>query len=77
MKSLILLFILTFSTHFKSTTDYCNGWRDGYRRGYCNELVYCPPKNPPFCEFGGIRPEFLTYQNGYERGFLRGLSDRK
>jgi len=53
---------------------YCDGWEKGYVAGWCFERPMCLPPMPPMCPL----PEFMldTYQDGYNRGFVRGREDR-
>lgn len=52
---------------------YCEGWANGYKGGYCYRQFACMSPIPPMCPFPGFGEN--TYQDGYNRGFLAGLTD--
>ena len=54
---------------------FCNGWRNGYVEGYCyNSRGVCLTPIVPICPLPGISGN--SYSEGYNRGFLAGLSRR-
>lgn len=62
----------TITTEIQSA--YCDGWADGYVAGYCyNESNGCIKPMVPMCPMAEIGKN--TYQDGYNRGFLRGMAD--
>ena len=53
--------------------EFCNGWNDGFKEGYCYGKGYgCISPIPPICPIP--RAGENTYRDGYNRGFLRGRS---
>lgn len=70
MKTIILALTL-----FTYNGDFCLGWNDGYRDGYCNNHDYgCFAPTPPPCPSNYNNSGYST---GYQRGFHRGLNDNK
>jgi hypothetical protein len=57
----------------KESTNYCQGWRDGYIDGYCYLKSPCVHPLPPICPVRRIN-EDDNYSSGYKRGFLNGKS---
>ena len=55
-------------------TSYCKGWATGYTEGWCYPSVYCNAPNPPNCPIPKIN--LTTYQDGYNRGFIKGRADK-
>lgn len=73
---LLLASIVFFTLSFITGSDYCEGFIDGYERGWCyqrGEACFSPPA--PVCPVPEVTEEY-TYQCGYDRGFTRGLKDR-
>lgn len=50
--------------------DYYQGWKDGWRNGYCYNRYGCIPPNPPIAPIPRIGEN--TYKHGYNRGFISG-----
>jgi hypothetical protein len=72
MKLLLFYTMFSFNLHFG---DYCDGFRNGFKDGYCYRESYCIPPIPPLCpmrRFG----EDDTYTDGYKRGFIVGLNSK-
>ena len=73
--SIMLLFLVT-SANLNLTTDYQRGWSKGYKAGWCHERVNCIPPLPPQAPLPTLNcPK--GYTCGYNRGFAKGLRDRK
>ena len=66
----IAIFIATID--FKKT--YQEGWKKGYKAGYCYQIVNCIDPIVPVCPIPIIN--FTTYQDGYDRAFLEGKEDQ-
>ena len=78
MKYFLLAIIITlFISAWTSEGRYdsfCEGWKDGYKEGWCYELPHnCITPIVPLCPLPELYRD--TYIDGYNRGFLKGLSD--
>ena len=76
MKKLFLItlfFLGTILSSLHSSEDYCDGWRTGYKRGYCYDKQLCVAPIPPPCPVP--EPGKNTYSDGYDRGFEKGRED--
>lgn len=63
----IILLIILFSVQdFK----YCKGYEEGYKEGYCYEVVGCVPPPTPVCP-----PPTPDCIGGYKCGYNKGFSD--
>jgi hypothetical protein len=59
----------------KTDDDYCSGWSDGYKDGWCyGRGIGCLPPLVPLCPMLRLN-EPNTYKAGYQRGFNQGQSD--
>jgi hypothetical protein len=70
MKKFLLIAIIPLFV-----SDFCDGWDDGYKEGWCYQIDNCIAPVPPVCptpEVGETR-----YKDGYNRGFTKGKKDRK
>jgi len=67
----------TYSTEYISaTSDYCKGWAEGYKAGWCYERGYvCIDPIVPICPIKRIGEE--GYKDGYNRGFVQGKAARE
>lgn len=78
MKILLIIFSLCFITggYDKQNTasSFCEGFKQGYKDGYCYRIVNCLEPMTPMCPMPKMGE--TTYKHGYNRGFLRGMSDR-
>lgn len=54
--------------------QYCEGWQEGYVRGWCFDDQFCQEPLVPLCPLPELG--FEKYQDGYDRGFLKGKQDR-
>ena len=74
MKTLILIIAIIASIHTGKT--YCDGWDEGYRRGWCSQRVNCIFDTAiPVCPVPKVN--LITYKDGFDRGFEQALKDRK
>lgn len=75
MKKLILLTAIASLLSFTPGSDYSEGWKTGYKIGWCHSEgygCYAPmPPYPPYPPYGRD-----NYQSGYNDGFLYGINDR-
>jgi hypothetical protein len=79
-----IAYILTFflfcfawaSASLNETTDFCEGWEEGYCEGWKYdkyEYAICPTAPP--CPLPNLNRD--TYTDGYNRGFVKGRQDAK
>jgi hypothetical protein len=67
----LLLFYTLFSFH-TNYGGFCEGFKDGWKAGYCYQQYGCVAPYPPYCpvrEYG----EKDIYVDGYNKGFILGL----
>lgn len=58
------------------TSDYCKGWAEGYKAGWCYEQgIGCIDPIVPICPIKRIGEE--GYKDGYNRGFVQGKAARE
>jgi len=69
---IILTFLMSFVVY--SQTNYSKGWEKGYKAGYCYQDYGCTSPIPPVSPVPMAGKD--TYQDGYNRGFVRGKSDK-
>lgn len=74
MKKVLLAVLLFASSALAFGDDFCNGYQEGYKAGYCHNDQFCIPPIPPMCPMPNMGES--TFQDGYNRGFLAGLSAR-
>jgi hypothetical protein len=72
MKHLLIIIIFFIQANGKT---YCDGFEDGYKRGWCYNDPNCITPIVPPC--GIPRVNFNTYEGGFEDGFILGKKDRK
>lgn len=73
--SIIYKFILTslcgiYSLTVYSQTTFGDGYKEGYKKGYCGEEIRCIPPIPPIPPIAS--PGFDKYSDGYARGIKDG-----
>lgn len=61
--------LLLFS--IASANQFCKGWDDGFKAGYCYQKYSCLDPLVPLCPLQTLRDE-EGYQGGYNRGFVAG-----
>ena len=68
---IVILFLIDFSILSQS---FCDGYENGYKKGYCHNDVGCvaPPSPCGVPTIGGSN----DYQHGYNDGFAKGQSDK-
>jgi len=75
-KILVLLTVLLTAAILFAQDTFCDGWDAGYQAGVCYGKNYgCIPPITPICPIARIGEE--GFQDGYNRGFLAGLSHRR
>lgn len=65
---------LSFLAFSVAKSPYARGWKAGFVRGYCYEIMYCVKPIPPEAPYPEIGRD--TYKDGYEDGFLAGLAEQ-
>lgn len=74
MKTLIL--IIAIIALINTGKTYCDGWDEGFRRGWCSQRVNCVFDTVvPVCPVPEVN--LTTYKDGFDRGFEQALKDRK
>lgn len=76
MKTLIIILLSLSLFGFDMASDFCIGYKSGWKAGYCYERVFgCMPPMPPMCP---IREywEKDDYFVGYNRGFADAIDER-
>ena len=73
MKQLIAILLIAGSLSAFGGA-FCEGWSAGYKAGYCYRENFCLPPLVPLCPLPRLGED--GYQDGYNRGFLRGLNAR-
>lgn len=56
-------------------SDYCDGFEAGYAEGYCYQETFCLKPLPPLCPLPRLGES--TFQDGYNRGFLLGVANKR
>lgn len=79
MKKYFLLLIILFITKITfSQTKYNQGFKKGYKNGYCHDKgVGCIAPIAPIAPIPNVGESFDNYTDGYNRGFQMGLSTQK
>jgi hypothetical protein len=80
MIKLVFILILLFPVlSLKAQTNYSDGFRAGYRNGYCygTEPDSCIVPIPPTHPIPSNTESPDSYQDGYNEGFSMGLTDQK
>lgn len=70
----IILLVLIGITLVSTYTDFCEGYRIGYKQGYCYGEQFCLSPLTPLCPLPDLGER--GFQDGYNRGFLDGLNDK-
>lgn len=71
--TLLLLTLVAFGQY----NDYDRGFKNGYKEGYCYNDFGCISPIPPITPIPLIGESNDNYQDGYNRGFKRGLEDKQ
>ena len=53
---------------------FCEGWEEGYKSGWCYEIVNCYEPYVPMCPYPDWGEDH--WKGGYNRGFVQGMEDR-
>lgn len=74
MKKIVFVAFLIISNFVFGQTNYNNGFKDGYKKGYCQDKgISCIEPIPPIAPIPAIGENLDSYQDGYNRGFKMGL----
>ncbi len=71
MKKLIFLLVTIASAY----SPFCNGFKAGYKAGYCYGKALCLEPLAPLCPLPWVGQN--SYSDGYDRGFVLGLSKKR
>lgn len=55
-------------------SEFCDGFRVGYEKGYCYQEFSCLRPLVPLCPLPGLGES--SFEDGYNRGFLDGIADK-
>jgi tetratricopeptide (TPR) repeat protein len=80
MKKIVFILILLLPVlSLKAQTNYSDGFRAGYKNGYCYgiEPGSCIAPIPPIPPIPSNTESPDSYQDGYNQGFSMGLMDQK
>jgi hypothetical protein len=76
-KSISLITMLLISILATSQTNFDKGFEDGYKKGYCQDKGNCIAPISPIVPVPNLYESSSSYQDGYNRGFQKGLNDQK
>lgn len=77
MKTVIsFFFFCLLSIVGYSQTAFQNGFKEGYRNGYCYQDYSCISPVPPITPITRVGENPNSYQDGYNRGFEMGRDDK-
>lgn len=81
MKNLALTSLLILNFVAFGQSNFNIGFKEGFKNGYCysnnQSGYYCNPPVPPLPPLPQISESSNSYQDGYNRGFLYGQSQRR
>jgi hypothetical protein len=82
MKSFYVLIVMLISNFVAfGQSNFNIGFKEGFKNGYCysnnQSGYYCNPPLPPLPPLPQISERSNSYQDGYNRGFLYGQSQRR
>lgn len=75
MKNLLLLLTILSTLTIQSQTNYCNGWENGFKEGYCYSDYGCVAPVAPVCPVARVGEN--SYMDGYNRGFVIGKKEKE
>jgi len=69
LRSALAILAMSFASFgFSQTDEFCGGWTEGYKQGWCYGQGYgCMDPMVPMCPMRNMGE--TTYQHGYNRGF--------
>lgn len=70
-----LLLFTNVTIRYQLEKNYCDGFSDGYKAGWCYKRPNCVTPVIPACPAKKVNE--YTYKDGYNRGFALALSKRK
>ena len=73
MKFILTLLLISPLLIF-SQTDFSNGYRSGWKAGYCYQESFCSSPNPPSAPIPNLSEN--SFQDGYNRGFIDGKASK-
>lgn len=78
--SLLLLALLVLAAMLSSAKpdDFCQGWDVGYQEGWCydeQQPEFCVAPVSPVCPIPEVGRD--RYEDGYNRGFIKGREDKE
>lgn len=73
MKKLLFVAAMLLSANAFATA-FCDGFRAGYKEGYCYQEYACVTPVTPVCPVPNVGER--TFQDGYNRGFMAGQYSR-
>jgi len=76
-KQITTLILFFFALVAFGQSDYDRGFKNGYKEGYCYNDFGCIAPIPPITPIPLIGESYDNYQDGYNRGFKRGLEDKQ
>jgi len=59
-----------FSFTAMASSEFCDGYQDGYEEGWCYGEFSCLPPLPPLCPLPNLGED--GFRDGYNRGFIEG-----
>lgn len=68
----ILIVAAFFVSVSLAESQFCEGFYEGVRAGICYNKTFCNPSIPSLCPIPHIGQD--SWRDGYNRGFLVGLS---
>jgi hypothetical protein len=69
----IMIMIFAVVTLTSSYSDFCEGYRIGYKKGYCYGKNFCLEPLAPLCPLPNLGER--GFYDGYNRGFLDGVNN--
>jgi hypothetical protein len=76
-RNILIIVTILISIAAFGQSDYSRGFQNGYKEGYCHNDFGCIAPIPPITPIPLIGESNDSYQDGYNRGFKRGLEDKR
>ncbi|MFH1739947.1 MAG: hypothetical protein ABIH23_13130 [bacterium] len=70
-----MLLVIVLAAMAVMASGFCDGWKAGYKAGYCYKKFSCISPIAPICPIPAIGED--TWMGGYQRGFLAGLAAQR